>query len=85
MNIGFMNLGAVNAIRNHVVETRFFAYGLPLFPLKSYVMKDDEVLCEIPLHLKSFLRICKNVHGWHYVFDARSVLHFLMRHQRLYP
>ena len=53
MKIGLMNLGHVDAVCNHAVKTRFFVCGLPIFPLKSFMMHDDEVVCEIPLHLKS--------------------------------
>ena len=55
MHIGYINLGAVDAISNQEVETRFFAIGLPLFPLQSYVMSNDEKICEIPSHFKSIL------------------------------
>ena len=55
MHIGYINLGAVDAISNQEIETRFFAIGLPLFPLHSYVMSNDEKLCQIPSHFKSVI------------------------------
>ncbi|MEZ4321753.1 MAG: hypothetical protein R3F61_30035 [Myxococcota bacterium] len=65
MRVGTMFFGTVDEIEGQSIQTKFFIFGMPLFPVASYYVMSETVNgvqgFEIPVHTKSmalgFIRV----------------------------
>lgn len=68
MRIGTMFLGKVDSIGSESVQTKFFILGMPLFPISSHYVLEEQVSgikgFEIPTHGKSVLFGYVRMYAW---------------------
>jgi hypothetical protein len=68
MRIGTMFLGKVDSIGSESIQTKFFILGMPLFPISSHYVLEEQVNgisgFEIPTHGKSVIFGYVRMYAW---------------------